>query len=216
MPASAARDDPEMIESCLQAFESFVLRCPKEVGAFQSEVGAAALTYLAYDPNYADDDGEDMEEDDGDDDMEEDDDDDGGDYSDDDDVSWKVRRAAAKVLSALLLSRPDRLSTLLPMLTVSSQPRSLGDLGGSNLESSTCCFFLSSLACLAARTLLALSAPNHPQTSSHRVCQRRLPLPACAADPHRPLQGARGKRQDGRLRHVQRPPHSGGRLDHCR
>ena len=78
-------------------------------------------------PNYADDDGEDMEEDDGDDDMEEDDDDDGGDYSDDDDVSWKVRRAAAKVLSALLLSRPDRLSTLLPMLTVSSQPRSLGD-----------------------------------------------------------------------------------------
>jgi cullin-associated NEDD8-dissociated protein 1 len=32
MPAASnGNGDPEMIESCLQAFESFVLRCPKEV-----------------------------------------------------------------------------------------------------------------------------------------------------------------------------------------
>jgi cullin-associated NEDD8-dissociated protein 1 len=113
MPAASnGNGDPEMIESCLQAFESFVLRCPKEVGAYQAEVGKAALTYLAYDPNYADDEQEDVEEDE---DIDEDEDE-AEDYSDDDDVSWKVRRAAAKVLSSLIVSRPDRLTELLPML----------------------------------------------------------------------------------------------------
>lgn len=52
------------------------------------QVGEAALSYLSYDPNYADDDDEEMEEDE-DDEMEEDDED-VEDYSDDDDVSWKV------------------------------------------------------------------------------------------------------------------------------
>jgi len=112
MPASKT-DDAEMIEACLQALESFVVRCPKEVGAFQKDVGDAALQYLSYDPNYADDD-EEMEDDE--DDAMEGDEDDDEDYSDDDDVSWKVRRAAAKVLSALITSRPDRLGELLPML----------------------------------------------------------------------------------------------------
>jgi len=112
MPASTT-EDAEMIEACLQALESFVVRCPKEVGAFQKEVGEAALLYLSYDPNYADED-EEMDEDE--DDAMEGDEDDDEDYSDDDDYSWKVRRAAAKVLSALILSRPDRLSVLVPML----------------------------------------------------------------------------------------------------
>lgn len=119
MPASAAQDDPEMIESCLQAFESFMQRCPKEAGTSQFPVAEAALTYLSYDPNYSvdedDDDNDDMEQDC--EDINDDDEEDAGDYSDDDDVSWKVRRAAAKVLSSLILSRPDRLHSLLPMLT---------------------------------------------------------------------------------------------------
>ncbi|KAL1495813.1 hypothetical protein AB1Y20_016673 [Prymnesium parvum] len=104
--------DAEMLESCLQAFESFVLRCPREVAAFQATISQNALRYLSYDPNYADDDEmEDVDE------MEDDEDaldDDDADYSDDDDVSWKVRRAAAKVLSAIIVSRPERLPDLLP------------------------------------------------------------------------------------------------------
>ena len=98
----APGNDPDMIEACLHAFESFVQRWPKEVAAFQGPIAEKALEFLRYDPNYADDDGE--EEDEDEEDMEEDDDDD-GEYSDDDDTSWKVRRAAAKVLSAIVVGR---------------------------------------------------------------------------------------------------------------
>lgn len=86
--------DPEMIESCLQAFESFVLRSPREVAAFQQSICQISLGYLSYDPNYANDDGtEDEEMDDDNNEAEEDEDD--ADYSDDDDNSWKVRSEAA-------------------------------------------------------------------------------------------------------------------------
>lgn len=103
--------DAEMLESCLQAFESFVLRCPREVAAFQPIISQIALRYVSYDPNYASDDDPGDEDEDEDDEFGEDDD---ADYSDDDDVSWKVRRAAAKVLSAIIVSRPERLRELLP------------------------------------------------------------------------------------------------------
>lgn len=114
-PGSSApgASDPEMIESCLQAFESFVSRCPAEVGAYEEPIAKASLHYLRFDPNYADDD--EMEEDDNDEEEEEmEDDEDDENYSDDDDVSWKVRRAAAKVLSAALVSRPDKLAAMVP------------------------------------------------------------------------------------------------------
>ena len=106
-----ARGDAEMCEACLQAFDSFVLRCPKDVAVFQQEIARMALQYISYDPNYADaDEDEDMEEEE--EDMEEEEDD--AEYSDDDDVSWKVRRAAAKLLSAIIVSRPDKLGELFP------------------------------------------------------------------------------------------------------
>lgn len=63
------------------------------------------LLYITYDPNYNYDegDGEGVMET-----EEEGDDDDANDeYSDDDDMSWKVRRAAAKCLEAVIATRRD-------------------------------------------------------------------------------------------------------------
>ncbi len=54
-----------MLENCLQAFESFVLRCPKEIGPHVDGIVTLALKFIKYDPNYADeddDDDEDMEQ----------------------------------------------------------------------------------------------------------------------------------------------------------
>lgn len=50
----------------LQALESFVLRSPHEVRPHLDTIIATTLTYLSYDPNYADDmdaDGDDKDED---------------------------------------------------------------------------------------------------------------------------------------------------------
>ena len=99
--------DPELIESCLQAFESFVMRCPKEVQPYEEQITRSAQHYLSYDPNYEDEDNY-LGEDDEDDDIDKEEDD--AEYSDDDDISWKVRRAAAKVLSAIIIYRPERLA----------------------------------------------------------------------------------------------------------
>ena len=67
------------------------------------------MTYISYDPNYNYDDDENDDEDM---EMDNDVDDDGAseeDYSDDDDMSWKVRRASAKALEAVILTRLDLL-----------------------------------------------------------------------------------------------------------
>lgn len=106
---SRVENDDELREYCIQAFESFVCRCPKEVTSYIPKITELCLEFICYDPNYnygSDDEDENMETD-LDDDEEEDEDDD---YSDDDDMSWKVRRSAAKCLSAVLGSRPELLS----------------------------------------------------------------------------------------------------------
>lgn len=101
-------DDEELVEYSLQAFESFVRRCPKEITAYIKEIMDLCLKYVSYDPNYNyDDDDEEeanaMEAD------ENEEDDDQEDYSDDDDVSWKIRRAASKCLDAIIHTRHELL-----------------------------------------------------------------------------------------------------------
>ena len=95
-------------ESCLQTFEALIRRCPKEVEAYSDVIIHTSLKYLCYDPNYSydNDDDDSMSTEKIDYDNEDDDDDEYNDVSDDDDVSWKVRRASAKVLEALVASKP--------------------------------------------------------------------------------------------------------------
>jgi len=94
-----------------QAFDSFVTFCPSKVGSVVGSIlESAVFPFLPYDPNYTYmDDDEDMDDDDyfsGSDadsmyDSE-------GDLSaDDDDTSWKVRRAAVRVLSAVIRTRTE-------------------------------------------------------------------------------------------------------------
>nr|KAF6473432.1 putative cullin associated and neddylation dissociated 2 (putative) [Rousettus aegyptiacus] len=112
-------DDDELRESCLQAFDAFLRKCPKEMGPHVPNVTSLCLQYMKHDPNYnydSDGDEEQMETEDSEFSEQESEDE----YSDDDDMSWKVRRAAAKCMAALISSRPDLLpdfhSTLAPAL----------------------------------------------------------------------------------------------------
>ncbi|NWT03941.1 CAND1 protein, partial [Mionectes macconnelli] len=120
-------DDDELREYCFQAFESFVRRiftcpgrCPKEIDTHIPSVMGLCLKYITFDPNYnydnEEEEGEMMETENGEDEEQESDDE----YSDDDDISWKVRRAAAKCLEAIVSSRHDLLQdfyrTLSPAL----------------------------------------------------------------------------------------------------
>lgn len=103
--------DDELKENTFQTFESLVLRCPTEVKPFVNDILEQALEFIKWDPNYdAISDEEEEEE-------EEEDEEEGGmsdeeDYSDDDDMSWKVRRAAAKCIDAVVITRPDFLEEL--------------------------------------------------------------------------------------------------------
>ncbi|XP_071804723.1 cullin-associated NEDD8-dissociated protein 1-like [Asterias amurensis] len=102
-------EDDELREYCIQAFESFVRRCPKEVSPHVSTIIELCLQYICYDPNYnyESDEEDDAMDADADDEEEGESDDE---YSDDDDMSWKVRRAAAKCLEAIVGSRHEMLN----------------------------------------------------------------------------------------------------------
>ncbi|XP_022929375.1 cullin-associated NEDD8-dissociated protein 1 [Cucurbita pepo subsp. pepo] len=106
---SASESDEELREYSLQALESFLLRCPRDISSYCDNVLYLTLEYLSYDPNFTDN----MEEDTDDEIHEEEEEDESAnEYTDDEDLSWKVRRAAAKCLSALIVSRPEMLSRL--------------------------------------------------------------------------------------------------------
>jgi len=99
----ARREDDEMKEHVLQACEAMVSKCGSEMSAHIPAIVSLCLEYITYDPNYNYDEEEDS-------DMECDDEDEEGsddEYSDDDDVSWKVRRAAAKCLEAVIMTRHE-------------------------------------------------------------------------------------------------------------
>ncbi|KAK2158819.1 hypothetical protein LSH36_163g01004 [Paralvinella palmiformis] len=101
-------EDDELREYCLQAFESFVRKCPKEITPHIDPIINLCLEYITYDPNYN------YGDEDDDDEMETEEDDEEGqsddEYSDDDDMSWKVRRASAKCLDAIMGTRHEMLT----------------------------------------------------------------------------------------------------------
>ncbi|CAL4060788.1 unnamed protein product, partial [Meganyctiphanes norvegica] len=102
-----AVDDDELREYCISACEAFTLRCPKEITEHLPTIVKVCLQCLQYDPNYNYDD---YDDEDGQ--MDMDDDDEGeedDEYSDDDDMSWKVRRASAKCLEAVISTRHEML-----------------------------------------------------------------------------------------------------------
>lgn len=102
-------NDDELKEYCLQALESFVRKCPKEIKSYIPEICTLCLRYLCYDPNYNyEDDEEGEDEDNMEMDQEDNDTNDSNDeYSDDDDMSWKVRRASAKCIEGIISTRTD-------------------------------------------------------------------------------------------------------------
>ncbi|KAL2460609.1 Cullin-associated NEDD8-dissociated protein 1 [Abeliophyllum distichum] len=106
---NASENDEELREYSLQALESFLLRCPRDISSYCNDILHLTLEYLSYDPNFTDN----MEEDTDDESyVVEEDDESANEYTDDEDASWKVRRASAKCLAALIVSRPELLSRL--------------------------------------------------------------------------------------------------------
>ncbi|KAL7002106.1 Cullin-associated NEDD8-dissociated protein 1 [Sarracenia purpurea var. burkii] len=106
---SASENDEELREYSFQALESFLLRCPKDIFSYCDVILPLTLEYLSYDPNFTDNMDEDTDDESH---EEEEDDESANEYTDDEDISWKVRRAAAKCLAALIVSRPGMLSML--------------------------------------------------------------------------------------------------------
>lgn len=104
--------DDELREICLQTLEALITRCPTELKHHIPEIEKLALRFIKHDPNRMDDDEDaDMDVDEDEDQDEEDDDDDyEGDFDDEDDLSWKVRKAAARDIAALIRAYPSQLS----------------------------------------------------------------------------------------------------------
>ncbi|KAI6237157.1 hypothetical protein M3Y95_00235700 [Aphelenchoides besseyi] len=104
------KEDDELKDACLHAFETFISRCNREIVRFLPSIVDVCIQFIKYDPNYQydseDENGVDEEE------MEVDgtgDESDMEEYSDDDDMSWKVRRSATKCFEVMITSRSDQL-----------------------------------------------------------------------------------------------------------
>ncbi|CAN6910277.1 unnamed protein product [Brassica oleracea] len=104
---SASENEEELREYSLQALESFLLRCPRDISPYCDEILNLTLEYISYDPNFTDEMDEDTDNETPED---EEDDESANEYTDDEDASWKVRRAAAKCLAGLIVSRSEMIS----------------------------------------------------------------------------------------------------------
>ncbi|KAL8903688.1 MAG: hypothetical protein Q9207_003757 [Kuettlingeria erythrocarpa] len=113
---AAVPEAEEVQEAALLALEGFLLSCTNDMRPYTDEAIAAALRFVAYDPNVSGDEADeemggtqdsDNEEDEGDADEEDEDFEEEGAVSDDEDASWKVRRCAAKVLYAIISTRSN-------------------------------------------------------------------------------------------------------------
>ena len=112
----------ELVEACLNAFESFIKKCPKEISSYLKEVLATATDLMAYDPNYTYD-VEGMK-------VEEEEEGWGSDWEedmnlqeDDDDTSWKVRRASVRVIDSIIKTRPEMLREIYKDLSLNIMGR---------------------------------------------------------------------------------------------
>jgi cullin-associated NEDD8-dissociated protein 1 len=104
----------ELRESCFPGLESFVLRCPKEVQPFVGQITKISIEFMKFDPNYTYDEDEETNMD-----IDEANEEDDEIYeeeefmaSDDDDSSWKVRKAAVRVIIAVITAHPHLLKDL--------------------------------------------------------------------------------------------------------
>lgn len=100
----------EVLEAALIALEGFLASCSQDMRMYTNETIDAATRYLKYDPNLAEDDGDDEEDglgSDEEDPLEGEDFEEETGYDDDDDASWKVRRCATKVLYTLISTRSN-------------------------------------------------------------------------------------------------------------
>lgn len=107
----------EVYEAALVALEGFLACCSYEMRPYTGEAISAALRYVTYDPNVAEEDDDEMggTQPDSDDELDANglEDDEDQDYeeeagmSDDDDMSWKVRRCAAKVIFVIVSTRSN-------------------------------------------------------------------------------------------------------------
>jgi cullin-associated NEDD8-dissociated protein 1 len=114
IPLAKTGDDEgvQLVESCLLVLELCVTVCPQHSAGQRDAINSYAISCLSFDPNYSFDSdmesaGEGTGSDDDNSDSEYSDD---GFSDDDDDDSWKVRRAACKVISAEISSYASQIS----------------------------------------------------------------------------------------------------------
>ncbi|CAG9463825.1 unnamed protein product [Pedinophyceae sp. YPF-701] len=118
----ASEEDSELRENCLLVLEMCLQECGPDASAHVQAACNLAVKQLSFDPHYSYSDSDEEEEAGSEDDYEEEEE-----VSDDDDTSWKVRRAATRVLMAATAAHPSQLEWLvdrcLPVLVGRTRER---------------------------------------------------------------------------------------------